>query len=71
MKKHIVTEEQMCEIAELATEHKEALVAYGAEMYRDGLLKGGAIIIIGNVVGVVILTVLEDIIKKHKQKAND
>lgn len=67
MKKHIVTEEQVCEIVEMTKEQQDALVAYGAEMYRNGLLKGGIIVIAGNVVGIVISFVLEDIIKKHKQ----
>lgn len=71
MKKYIITKEQMCEIAELATEHWDALVAYGSDMYRNGLLKGGTIAIAGIITGNVILSVLENFIKKHKQTAKD
>lgn len=62
----LITEEQKCEIAELAKEHKDALAAFGGTMYRDGLIKGGIIVVAGCVAGTVIKLIVDDI-KKHKQ----
>lgn len=36
----IITEIQKKEIEQLIPEHTEALVAYGADMYRRGLITG-------------------------------
>ena len=62
----LITKEQKCEIAELAKEHKDALVAFGETMYRDGIIKGG-ISIIGAYVAATVISLVVDDIKKHKQ----
>lgn len=71
MKKYFVTEEQACEIAEMTAAQTDALIAYGADLYRAGLFKGGTITVVGFAVGAVISIVLEKIIKKHKQITKD
>lgn len=62
----LITEEQKYEIAELATEHKDALAAFGGTLYRDGLIKGG-IFVIGACVAATVISLVADDIKKYKQ----
>ena len=47
----IITKEQEREIEQLAVEHSDALIAFGADLYRQGMFKGGVIILAGVVVG--------------------
>ena len=47
--KKLITESQKREIEQLAVEHKDAIIAAMADMYREGYIKGavcGAIIIV-------------------------
>lgn len=64
----IITESQKCEIEELAIEHRDALIAYGADLYRDGLVKGAIIASAGIAIGYAI-SVLAKEIKKHYTKS--
>lgn len=67
MKMYITTDQQE-EIAKLANEgHKKALVAYGADMYSDGICKGATTVIAIVIVGFAIKSVI-DIVKNHKKK---
>lgn len=52
--KKLITEEQQREIVQLAADHADALVAYGADMYRDGLIKGATAVGVGALIGVSI-----------------
>lgn len=46
--KKIITAEQKKEVVKLANDgHYEALIAYGADMYRKGIVKGGLIAVSG------------------------
>lgn len=41
--KPLITESQKREIGALAVEHSDALIAMGADLYRQGLIKGAII----------------------------
>lgn len=41
--KQVVTETQKREIGALSVEHSDALIAMGADLYRQGLIKGAII----------------------------
>lgn len=58
------------EIAGLAIEHKDALLAYGSDMYNHGLIDGCKYMAIGVVIGQVITSGVEMIIKKHRNNHN-
>lgn len=61
----LITEEQKREIEKLATEHGEALIAYGADMYRRGIVSGACYAIAG--AGVCALISLgSKLLKNHK-----
>lgn len=49
--KRVITEEQRREIVNLAENHLDALIAYGADLYRDGL-RNGAIATLTGVIAV-------------------
>lgn len=61
----LITEQQQCEIEMLAFDHYDALIAYGADMYRDGLIKGAMMASIGIATGITIAKMFE-FIKEHK-----
>lgn len=58
------------EIAGLAIEHKDALLAYGSDMYNHGLIDGGKYIAISVVIGYAITSGVEMVIKKHRNNHN-
>ena len=62
----ITTETQKNEIEKLANEHSDALIAYGADLYRQGMLKGA---IIGSICVIVSVSVLR-VVKKNKITKN-
>lgn len=41
--KPVITESQKREIGALAVEHSDSLIAMGADLYRQGLIKGAII----------------------------
>ena len=62
----IITEEQMREIGSLSVDHWDALIAYGADMYRSGLVKGAIVGIIGSAAGVTMSILVRNFKKKNK-----
>lgn len=69
--KELITNSQKREIEELAVEHHAALIAMGADLYRQGYNKGytkGAIAgMVGVTVGFVILKVKRELKKSKEQ----
>lgn len=63
--KQFITTQQTKEIEELATEHHDALIAFGADLYSDGLVRGAIYGIVGAIVGASIYHAAK-LIKKHK-----
>lgn len=65
--KKIITTVQQEEISKLANEgYHEALVAYGADMYSDGICKGAIMAIVGVLVGSAIITTV-NIVKSTRK----
>lgn len=68
MKKFIATTAQQEEISELANEgHYEALIAYGADMYSNGIRKGTITVIVSAIVESAIIATV-GIVKRRKKK---
>lgn len=67
--KEITTELQKKEIEALAENHSEALVAYGGDMYRQGLNHGSIWTTIGVFIGAGVC-IAADCIIKHKKSKN-
>lgn len=67
MFKKIITEEQIIEIENMSKEHFDALVAYGADMYRQGIFKGAVIAAVGTAVGAAISAGVMEVINKRKK----
>lgn len=65
----IITEEQKREIESLIPEHGDALINYGADMYRQGIFKRAGLLAAGMVIGFVIEQSLI-IYKDRKSKKN-
>ena len=65
----IITEIQKKEIEQLIPEHGEALLAYGADMYRRGIIAGAVTLAIG--VGCVFLSEGVRIIYKHRKSKKE
>ena len=51
--KSIITAEQMTEIIDISREHHDALIAFGADMYRSGIYRGALIAMAGFGIGLV------------------
>lgn len=64
----ILTDEQKAIIAELAGEmhsnEYEALVNFGGQMYRDGIIKGAAVAMIGVGIGVAVNCIVKRNLKE-------
>lgn len=52
--KPVINEKQKTEIEALAVEHSDALIAMGADLYRQGLIKGAIIGGLGVATGFVV-----------------
>lgn len=63
----IITERQMIELENLNKEQFEAVIAYGADLYRQGLVKGAIIGIVGFGIGMSIQYVVNEI-KNNRRK---
>ncbi len=50
----IITEIQKKEIEQLIPKHREALVAYGADMYRQGIITGAVLLGAGVCCGFIV-----------------
>lgn len=62
----IITTEQQKEIVKLSAEHWDALIAFGADMYRSGMIRGAICGIVGSAMGVVVGMVITEVQKKKK-----
>ena len=60
----VITDEQKNIIANLAnkmnSDEYNALIRFGGQMYRDGLIKGSALTMIGIGVGLVVWDIIEE-----------
>lgn len=68
--KTTMTMAQQKELAALGTEHFDALVAYGGDMYRNGLVKGAKATLTGAVIGVVTSAVVSIVVKIKEETKN-
>ena len=68
----VITDEQKNIIANLAnkvsSDECNALISFGGLMYRDGLIKGEALAIIGIGAGLVVLSIIEEKLIEKKTK---
>lgn len=71
MSKKLITEAQKHEIEKLAEDHHEALIAFGADLYRKGIYKGAIIGIAGTVVGIGVGSVISAVMKEVKNKKEE
>lgn len=67
--KPAINEEQKREIGILAVEHSDALIAMGADLYRQGLIKGAIIGGLGVTTGFVVSIIRSA--KKEIKKEQD
>lgn len=65
MRKVLITESQKHEIEALTAEHFDALVAYGADMYNQGIIKGAGIALVTAGITVLGLGVVREV-REHK-----
>ena len=68
--KKLITNSQKREIEGLAVEHLDALIAYGADLYRQGFIKGAITGAIGVTAGFVFSIARRELkeIKKPKEQ---
>ena len=68
----VITDEQKNVISNLAnkvsSDERNALIRFGGQMYRDGLIKGAALATIGIGIGLVIGSIIEKKIIEKKLK---
>ncbi|WP_195978364.1 hypothetical protein [Blautia luti] len=63
----MITERQIIELENLNKKQCEAVIAYGADLYRQGLMKGAIIGIVGFGIGISIQCVVNEI-KSSRRK---
>ena len=68
---NLITESQKHDIEKLAVNYSDALIAYGADMYRKGMINGAIAISIGIATAVMFSTVSKVIKIKKSQKSNE
>jgi hypothetical protein len=64
----IMTMDDAKEICEFFENHETALIHFGAEMYRKGMIKGGLIFGGGTVIGMITKPIADKLVKKVKEK---
>lgn len=65
-----ITKDHMAELEALIPDHKEALINYGADMYRSGIIKGAVVFGLG--VGVAVATdLIVKTIKSFKKEKTE
>lgn len=62
----MITERQIIELENLNKEQLEAVIAYGADLYRQGLVKGAIVGIVGFGIGITIQYVVNEIKSSRK-----
>lgn len=67
--KPVINEKQKREIEALAVEHSDALIAMGADLYRQGLIKGAIIGSLGVATGIAVSIIRS--VKKENKKEQD
>ena len=67
----MITEAQKREVENLAVEHWDALIAFGADMYRDGLIRGATIGILSATIAVTTSILVREIKKRHKRSKQE
>ena len=67
----LITEEQKHEIEKLAEDHSDALIAYGADLYRKGIYKGAIIVSIGVLIGAVVTSAVSAVKEVRNKKQNN
>ena len=66
---NLITELQKNEIEKLAVNHSDALIAYGADMYRKGMINGAIAASIGVLTAISVSTISKVIKNKKSQKS--
>ena len=61
-----ITKTQQHEIEKLAVDHSDALIAFGADLYRSGLLKGARIGVVSAIGGMIVVQAI-NVVKTIKQ----
>lgn len=67
--KPVINEKQKREIEALAVEHSDALIAMGADLYRQGLIKGAIIGSLSVATGIAVSIIRS--VKKENKKEQD
>lgn len=65
--KPVINEKQKREIGALAVEHSDALIAMGADLYRQGLIKGAIIGGLGVTTGFIV-SIFRSVKKETKRE---
>ena len=63
----IITERQIIELENFNKEQFEAVIAYGADLYRQGLVKGAIVGVVGFGIGMSIQYIVNEI-KNNRHK---
>lgn len=70
MKEHM-TLSMKEELGELAKDHFDTLVAFGADMYREGIIKGAVVGVAAFAIGELMTFVVSEVSKKRKSKIEE
>ena len=70
MKKHM-TLSMKEELGELAKDHFDTLVAFGADMHCEGIIKGAVVGVAAFVIGELTVSVVSEVLKKRKSKIEE
>ena len=68
---NVITELQKNEIEKLDIHHYDALIAYGADMYRKGLINGAITVSIGVLTAISVSAISKVIKNKKSQKSEE
>lgn len=68
MKMKLMTPEAIKEIESLIPDHDEALMRWGAQMYREGIVKGAILAGTGMILGTIAGCCKRTILRYQKQK---
>ena len=71
MKNALMTPEAIKEIEGLIPDHGEALILWGAQLYRDGIVKGAIFAGVGMALGVIAVGAKEFYLDTRKKKSKE